>query len=70
MFTLEETPTIFYVGDDYLQAPLEKVCIDWSKRKIRGSVHVKEPEKVKKFHNKIVVLWFRFEDVERILRIY
>lgn len=58
-----QPPEIYYIGDKYQKRLLEKICIDWSTRKIRGSVYVLEPEKVKKFHNKVYVEWFSFDDL-------
>ena len=63
MFSLQENPKIYYIGNKYQHRQLDKVCIDWSKRKIRGSVYVKEPDKVTKFHNRVYSNWFSFDDI-------
>ena len=57
-------PRIYYRGEKYCRGFLSKVCIDWSKGKVRGSLDVIESNNhpnIKK-KNQVAVVWFIFGD--------
>jgi len=69
IFTYE--PQIFYVGDDYMKCVLEKVCIDWSTRRIRGSVAVRPENNHPNIKKEIqrLPIWFSFDDIGGCLKV-
>lgn len=65
-----EPPVVEYIGDKYQQGFAEKVCIDYSKQKIRVSlIKIKNHPNVKKQQQREVV-WFKFADVGRLIKVY
>jgi len=64
-----EMPRLKYIGNKYPNVMLEKVAIDWSTHKIRGTLplYTRDNHPNIKRKNQRRVVWFSFDDIGELL---